>query len=134
MATVFTRIMEGEFPAAFVHEDDRCSVFMAKDPLAEGHALVVPRAEVDHWIDLDDDLLGHLMAVARRVGVAQQRAFGPARVGIIVAGYDVPHVHLHVVPTGSMADLNFAGVTHDAPLDELERGASRIRAELEDAS
>lgn len=134
MATVFTRIMDGEFPAAFAHDDDRCTVFMAKDPLAEGHALVVPRAEIDHWIDLDDDLLAHLMAVARRVGVAQQRAFGAARVGIIVAGYEVPHVHVHVVPTNSMADLNFAGVTHDVPLDELERAASSIRAELEEES
>ncbi|MGI9539020.1 MAG: HIT family protein [Miltoncostaeaceae bacterium] len=131
MATVFTRVMEGEFPGAFAHRDDRCAVFMAKDPLAVGHALVVPRAEIDQWIDLDDELLAHLMAVARRVGVAQRRAFDTARIGIIVAGYEVPHVHVHVIPTNSMADLDFTNVTRDVPLDELERAAGRIQAELE---
>ena len=62
MPSVFTMIMDGDLPASFVHRDDRCSVFMAKDPLADGHALVVPREEVDHWIDLDDDVMAHLEA------------------------------------------------------------------------
>ena len=124
-------IMDGGLPGAFVHDDESCAVFMAKDPLAEGHALVVPRAEIDHWIDVDDDLLAHLMSVARRVGIAQQRAFGAARIGIIVAGYEVPHVHVHVIPTNSMAELNFANATPDTPLEALERAAGLIRDELE---
>ncbi len=131
MPTVFSRIIEGEFPAAFVHRDDRCAVFMAKDPLARGHALVVPLDEVDHWIDLDDGLLAHLTAVARRVGVAQRRAFAPRRIGIIVAGYEVPHTHIHVIPTNSMGDLSFAGATPDVPLAELEIAAGAIRAHFE---
>ena len=131
MPTVFSRIIEGEFPAAFVHRDDRCAVFMAKDPLARGHALVVPLDEVDHWIDLDDGLLAHLTAVARRVGVAQRRAFAPRRIGIIVAGYEVPHTHIHVIPTNSMGDLSFAGATPDVPLAELELAAGAIRAHFE---
>ena len=134
MATVFSLIMEGELPAAIVHEDDLCAVIMAKDPLAEGHALVVPRAEIDHWIEVDDDLLAHLMAVARRVGAAQQRAFGAARIGVIVAGYEVPHVHVHVIPTSSMAELNFANASPDAPLEALERAARLIRDDLEPMS
>jgi diadenosine tetraphosphate (Ap4A) HIT family hydrolase len=131
MPTVFSRIIEGEFPAAFVHRDDRCAVFMAKDPLARGHALVVPLDEVDHWIDLDDGLLAHLTAVARRVGVAQRRAFAPRRIGIIVAGYEVPHTHIHVIPTNAMGDLSFAGATPDVPLAELELAAGAIRAHFE---
>ena len=131
MPTIFTRIIEGEIPGAFVLRDELCAVFMAKDPLATGHALVVPRAEVDHWIELDDDLLAHLMSVSRRVGAAQQRAFDSDRVGIIVAGYEVPHVHLHVVPTTSMRDFDFSRTERDAPLPKLEAAAKAIRDRLE---
>ena len=73
-----------------------------------GHALVVPRAEVDHWLDLDDVLAAHLTKVAQTVGRAQMTAFSPARVGLIIAGLEVPHTHLHVIPIESEADLDFA--------------------------
>lgn len=132
MPTIFTRIIDGELPAAFVLLDDRCAVFMAKDPLTQGHALVVPRVEIDHWVDLDDELLAHLTGVARRVGAAQQRAFSVERIGIIVAGYEVPHVHLHVIPTNAMSDFDFSRATRDAAMDGLEAAASAIRDHLSD--
>ena len=130
MPTVFTRIIEGELPGELVWQDERCVAFLSINPLAHGHVLVVPREEIDHWIDLDDDLLAHLMTVARRVGAAQQRAFSPARVGMIVAGYEVPHVHVHVVPTTSMGQLSFANAASDVEPEELRRAGEALRAEL----
>ncbi len=132
MATVFTRIINGELPGAFVHRDDRCAVFMSINPLAPGHALVVPVDEVDHWVDLAPDLAAHLFAVAHRVGRAQQRAFPCERVGLIVAGYEVPHTHLHVVPTSSMRQLDFANAAPSVARADLDAWAEALRAQLAD--
>jgi histidine triad (HIT) family protein len=107
MTTLSSRILRGELPARFVWQDDLCAVFLSIAPLRPGHALVVPRAEVDHWIDLPADTAAHLMTVAHAIGKAQQEAFEPARIGLMIAGFEVPHVHVHVVPTEGMADLDF---------------------------
>ena len=128
--SIFSRIFAGEIPATFVYTDEVCGVFLPINPLATGHVLVVPRAEVDHWIDLPADLVCHLMAVAQRMGKAQQAAFSCTRVGVIIAGYEVPHVHIHVVPTIDMSELNFANAAAHAGPDELEAAASRLRAHL----
>jgi len=130
MATVFTRIMAGELPGTFVHRDERCAAFLSINPLATGHTLVVPVAEVEHWIDLDDALAAHLFAVAHRIGRAQQAAFGPAKVGLIIAGYEVPHTHLHVVPTTTMAQLDFANAARSVTRDDLQAAADAITARL----
>ena len=108
MSTIFTRIIAGEIPGTFVHRDERCVAFLSINPLAHGHTLVVPVDEIDHWIDIPADLSAHLFDVARRVGIAQQAAFGCERVGLIIAGYEVPHAHIHVVPTMHMGQLDFA--------------------------
>jgi histidine triad (HIT) family protein len=130
MPTIFTRIIDGEIPGTFVHRDDRCVVFMSINPLAQGHALVVPIAEVDHWVDLEPELAAHLFAVAHQVGRAQQRAFACERVGLIIAGYEVPHTHLHVVPTNSMRQLDFANAARTVDRGELEAAAQALRATL----
>ncbi|HEX6420246.1 MAG TPA: HIT family protein [Acidimicrobiales bacterium] len=130
MATLFTRIIEGELPGRFVWRDDRAVVFLTIAPIAPGHALVVPVAEVDHWIDLEPDLAAHLMVVAREIGRAQMRAFSPTRVGMIVAGLEVPHCHLHLVPIESEADLSFARADHHADPAALDAAAERLRAAL----
>jgi histidine triad (HIT) family protein len=130
MATIFTRIIDGEIPGTFVHRDDRCVVFMSINPLAPGHALVVPIAEVDHWVDLEPDLAAHLFAVAHRVGRAQQAVFACERVGLIIAGYEVPHTHLHVVPTNSMRQLDFANAARTADRADLESAAAALRAAM----
>ena len=132
MPTIFTRIIAGEIPGTFVHRDERCVVFMSINPLAHGHALVVPIAEVDHWVDLPADVAAHLFAVAHRIGRAQQRAFSPDKVGLIIAGYEVPHTHLHVIPTTSMGQLNFANAAASVSREELESAAGAIRAALDD--
>jgi histidine triad (HIT) family protein len=130
MPTIFTRIIAGEIPGTFVWRDDRCVVFMSINPMARGHALVVPVAELDHWIDGDPDLVAHLFEVTRLVGLAQRAAFSPERVGVIVAGYEVPHTHVHVIPTDAMAQLSFANAAASVDRDDLEAAAEAIRAEL----
>ncbi len=130
MATIFTRIIEGEIPGTFVHRDDHCVVFLSINPLAHGHALVVPIAEHDHWVDLPADLAAHLFAVAHRVGRAQARAFGCDRVGVIIAGYEVPHTHIHLVPTNDMRELNFANAAASVSRDDLDAAAAAITAAL----
>ncbi len=130
MTTVFTRIINGEIPGTFVWRDDRCVAFMSINPLARGHVLVVPIEEIDHWIDADPDLCAHLFAVAREIGLAVNRAFNPERVGLIVAGYEVPHTHIHVLPTTSMSHFNFANAAASVARDDLEAAAEAIRVEL----
>ena len=130
MTTIFTRIMKGEIPGTFVHRDERCVVFLSINPLSDGHVLVVPIEEHDHWIDMPSDLSRHLFDVAHRVGRALSTAFPCERVGLVIAGYEVNHCHIHVVPTGSMHDLNFANAAASVERSTLEAHASRIVAAL----
>jgi histidine triad (HIT) family protein len=131
--TVFTRIIEGELPGRFVHRDDRCAAFLSINPLQPGHTLVVPIEEVDHWIDLSDDLAAHLLLVAKRIATAQQQVFSPERVGLMIAGLEVPHVHLHVVPIRGVHDLDFANAVRDPDPAALDAAADALRAALDDA-
>lgn len=130
MASVFSRIIAGELPARFVYDDDRCVAFLSIAPLREGHVLVVPREEVDHWLDLDDDLLAHLMVVSKRIGAALDRAYRPTKVGMMLAGLEVPHVHVHLVPIDSMHDMDFQGADNDPDPETLDTVAADIRAAL----
>ncbi|MFP5488014.1 MAG: HIT family protein [Acidimicrobiia bacterium] len=130
MATIFTRIIDGDIPGTFVWRDERCVAFMSINPMAHGHTLVVPIEEVDHWVDADPELTTHLFEVTRIIGEAQRRAFAPERVGVIIAGYEVPHTHIHVVPTNEMRELSFANAAASVDRDELESAAEAIRAAL----
>ena len=130
MTTIFSRIITGEIPGTFVHRDDRCVAFMSINPLAHGHVLVVPVDEIDHWIDAPADLVAHLFDVTHRIGRAQKQAFDCERVGVIIAGYEVPHAHVHVIPTSSMAQLSFANAAASVDRDDLEAAAEAIRAQL----
>jgi len=130
MPTIFTRIIEGEIPGTFIWRDDKCVAFMSINPMSFGHALVVPIVEVDHWIDLEPELAQHLFEVARRISIAQQAAFSPARVGLIIAGYEVPHTHIHVLPTNDMSDLSFSNAASSVDREDLERSADAIHNEL----
>ncbi len=132
MATLFTKIIEGEIPGRFVWRDERAVAFLTIAPIAPGHALVVPIDEVDHWVDLEPDLAAHLMEVARVVGRAQVQAFPAARIGMIIAGLEVPHCHMHLVPIESEADLSFARADHDPDPAALDDAADRLRAALRD--
>ena len=130
MATLFTRIINGELPGRFVWRDDRVVAFLTIAPLKPGHVLVVPIEEVDHWIDLEPGLLTHLMDVSQVIGRAVDRAFAPEKVGMMIAGLEVPHVHVHVVPMTSVRDLDFANADSNPSDESLEEAAERIRAAL----
>src|SRR6266545_2910491 len=114
MPTLFTRIIDGEIPGRFVWKDDDAVAFLTIAPITPGHTLVVPRQEVDHWLDLSGALATHLTLVAQAIGQAQMEAFSPARVGLIVAGLEVPHCHVHVLPINAESDLSFAKADHTA--------------------
>ena len=132
MASVFTKIIAGELPARFVWSDERCVAFLSINPLTTGHTLVVPREEVDHWLDLPDDLWTHLAAVSRTIGKAIDVAYSPVKVGMMLAGLEVPHVHVHVAPIHALSDLNFANADPNPDPADLDRAAETIRAALVD--
>ena len=130
MATIFTRIIGGEIPGTFVWRDERCVAFLSINPMGHGHTLVVPIEEVDHWIDLPADLAAHLWEVAGHIGRAQQAAFAPRRVGVLVVGDEVPHTHIHLIPFHDLSQLDLT--TADASPDPagLDAAAERLRAAL----
>jgi histidine triad (HIT) family protein len=130
MPSIFSRIIAGEIPGKFVWRDDRVVAFLSIEPMRPGHTLVVPRDEVDHWIDLEPDLASHLFVVAQQVGRAQNAEWKPRRVGVLIVGDEVPHVHIHVVPITSPDQLSFANVDRSPAPEDLEDAAERIRARL----
>ena len=133
MSSVFTKIIEGELPGRFVWADEQCVAFLSIQPLAQGHVLVVPRREVDAWIDLPEELATHLMTVSRAIGRAVDAAFSPKRVGLMIQGFEVPHVHIHVWPVSSTADFDFANADHDPDQAVTDDAAQRIREGLRSA-
>jgi histidine triad (HIT) family protein len=134
MATVFTKIIDGELPGRFVWRDDRCVAFLSINPLRHGHVLVVPIEEVDHWLDLDPGLNAHLVSVSQRIGQAQMAAFSPTRIGLMIAGLEVPHVHLHLVPIDGVHDMDFANAARDPDPAAMDAARDAIVAALRDAS
>jgi diadenosine tetraphosphate (Ap4A) HIT family hydrolase len=130
MSTLFTKIIAGEIPGRFVWADDVAVAFSTIAPITPGHVLVVPRAEIVQLTDATDDLLAHLVAVARRIGQAQQAAWSAPRAALLVAGFEVPHLHLHVLPAWDEASLSFRNARTDVPAAELDAAASRVRDTL----
>jgi histidine triad (HIT) family protein len=130
VATIFTRIIRGELPGRFVWKDDEAVAFLTINPIRPGHTLVVPREEIDHWLDLPPHLLAHLSRVAQSVGQALQRAFRPVKVGMIVAGLEVSHVHLHLIPVQSLGDFDFSKADKNPDPKAMDRAAAEIRAAL----
>jgi histidine triad (HIT) family protein len=107
MATIFTRIINGEIPCHKISEDDRYFAFLDINPLKAGHTLVVPKKETDYLFDMDDDDLAGIVLFARKVAAAIRIAYPCNRIGIAVLGLEVPHAHIHLVPMDSMEDVNF---------------------------
>jgi len=130
MPTIFSRIIEGELPGRFVWKDEQAVAFLSIAPMMPGHTLVVPRAEVDHWIDLEPPLASHLFRVAQQIGQAQRLEWQPARIGVLVVGEEVPHTHLHVVPINRPDELTFAHADPAPDPAALDDAAARIRARL----
>lgn len=131
MPSLFSNIIEGEIPGTFVWRDDLCVAFMTIGPLRPGHTLVVPIEEIDHWIDIPDVLRDHLFDVSSQIGAAIQDAFEPTRVGLMIAGLEVPHAHIHLVPIDGVHDLDFSNADDSASREDIEAAAARIREALE---
>jgi diadenosine tetraphosphate (Ap4A) HIT family hydrolase len=130
VATLFTRIINGELPGRFVYEDDDVVAFLTIQPMTHGHTLVVPRAEIDQWQDIDQAEFGRVMAVAQLIGKAVCRAFGADRAGLIIAGLEVAHLHVHVFPARDLSDFGFANVDTDPSQDSLDEAQAKIKEAL----
>jgi len=133
MSTLFTKIIEGDIPGRFVWKDPDVVAFLSINPLADGHTLVVPRQEVDRWTDAPADLLAKLTAVAQTIGKAQVEAFGAARAGLIIAGFEINHLHLHVWPSNSQVEYDFKQAQQHPDPAVMEASAEKIRNALRDA-
>jgi histidine triad (HIT) family protein len=128
MSSVFTQILAGDIPGRFLYRDDRAAAFLTIAPLNPGHVLVVPVAEIDHWDDLDAELAAYVFQLAQRVAKAIKQVYDPTRVALIIAGLEVPHAHLHVVPIDSEAELSFSRARTDVPAAELDEVQRKLTA------
>lgn len=132
MSTVFTKIIDGELPGRFVYRDDHVAAFLTIEPVAYGHTLIVPVQEVDKWTDLDRDTWAHANDIAQEVGQAVINAFGSERAGYLIAGFEVPHAHIHVFPANDMSGYSLQNImradeTDDAKMDDA---AAKLREHL----
>jgi diadenosine tetraphosphate (Ap4A) HIT family hydrolase len=130
MASVFTKIINGELPGRFVYEDDDVVAFLTIAPMTHGHTLVVPRAEIDQWQDVDPAVFARIMEVAQLIGKAVTRAFDAERAGLIIAGLEVPHLHIHVFPAYNLTDFGFANVDNNPSPESLDEAQAKIKAAL----
>lgn len=134
MASVFSMIINGDLPGRFVYSDDLGDdgvvAFLTIGPMTQGHTLVVPRAEVDNWQDVDPALFHRVMDVSQRIGRAVCRAFGAERAGMIIAGLEVPHLHVHVFPAYNLTDFGFANVDNNPSPESLDEAQRKIIAAL----
>lgn len=130
MPSVFTMIINRDLPGRFVYEDDDVVAFLTIEPMTPGHTLVVPRDEVDNWQDLEPVVLDRVMHVAQRIGKAVCAAFGATRAGVIIAGLEVPHLHVHVFPAFNLTDFGFAHVDRNPSPESLDEAQAKIIAAL----
>lgn len=130
MPSVFSKIIQGELPGRFVWKDERCVGLLTINPLKPGHTLVIPRQEIDHWIDVPAELSRHVFDVAQTIGKAQQAAFKPTKVGLVIVGLEVRHSHVHVVPIDDVRDLDFAHAQKNPDPKALDAAAEKLRAAL----
>ena len=131
MATIFSRIVAGEIPCHKVAEAEEFFAFLDINPVAKGHTLVIPKAEVDYLFDIDDPKLGRMMAFAKRVARAQEAAIPCKRIGLAVMGLEVPHAHIHLVPITKESDMYFGGKKLSLSQEELAEIAKQIRERFE---
>lgn len=130
MATIFTKIVQGEIPSYKIAEDDRYYAFLDIYPLAKGHTLVIPKEEVDDLFDLDDDLLSGMTTFSKKIAKAIEKVIPCARIGVAVLGLEVPHAHIHLIPINSEADISFSRPKLKLSQEEFQDIAARIRKEL----
>lgn len=132
MATLFTKIVQGEIPSYKIAEDENFFAFLDIHPLAKGHTLVIPKQETDYLFDLDDSMLSEMMIFSKKIAKAIEKVIPCNRIGVAVLGLEVPHAHIHLVPINSEADISFSRPKLKLSSEEFEEIASKIRAALSD--
>lgn len=130
MATLFTKIINRELPGRFVYEDDEFVAFLTIAPFTQGHTLVVPRAEIDQWQDVDPAVFARMIALSQRIGRAVMQAFDAPRSGLLIAGLEVPHLHVHVFPAYQLADFDISGADPNPSPESLDEAQARIKTAL----
>ncbi len=128
MATLFSKIVNGEIPCYKVAESDEFLAFLDIQPLTKGHVLVIPKVEVDYIFDLEDDLLGKMMIFSKQVAHKIKLAYPCKKVGVTVIGLEVPHAHIHLVPMNALVDMNFSAAKLKLDSLELEQIANNIKS------
>ena len=132
MASIFTKIVNGEIPGRFVYESDDVVAFLTIEPMTQGHTLVVPRAEIDQWQNIEPAVFARVMEVSQLIGKAVCSAFDAERAGVIIAGLEVPHLHVHVFPARELSDFGFANVDRNPSPESLDEAQAKIKAALAD--
>ncbi|MFI9505990.1 HIT family protein [Nocardia sp. NPDC052566] len=132
MASVFSAIIAGQLPGRFVWEDDEFVAFLTIAPVTPGHTLVVPRKEIDQWQDVDPGLFARLNSVAQHIGQAVRTAFDAPRAGLLIAGLEVPHLHVHVFPAYTMGDFDISGADTAPTPESLDEAQAKIKKALRD--
>ncbi|WP_225727739.1 MULTISPECIES: HIT family protein [unclassified Nocardia] len=132
MASVFSAIIAGQLPGRFVWEDDEFVAFLTIAPVTQGHTLVVPRKEIDQWQDVDANTFARLTGVAQTIGQAVRKAWDAPRAGLLIAGLEVPHLHLHVFPAYSMGDFDISGADQSPSPESLDEAQAKIKQALRD--
>ena len=127
MASIFARIIQGEIPCHKIAENEKFIAFLDITPVAKGHTLVVPKQEVDHFFDLENDLLAEINLFAKEVAVKLQRTIPCRRIGVAIIGLEVPHAHVHLIPLNTMADINFSAERLKFTQEELAEIAAAVR-------
>mgnify|MGYP002718126777 CR=1 FL=1 len=133
MSSVFSKVISGELPGRFIFRDDTVAAFLSIEPIAYGHTLVVPVQEIDKWTDIPSDIWAHMNEVAQMVGRAIIEEFGSARAGYLIAGFEVPHAHIHVFPADDMSGYNLANVMKFDQTDpaKMDEAATKLRHALD---
>lgn len=130
MASIFTKIVNGEIPSMKVAEDDQYLAFLDVNPVAPGHVLVIPKKEIDYIFDMEDDHYVGLQLFVKKVARGLEKAMPCERVGVAVVGLEVPHVHIHLLPLNSMEDINFSKPKLSLPKEKMEEIQAKIRSEV----
>ena len=130
MATLFSKIVNGEIPCYKIAEDENYLAFLDINPLAKGHTLVIPKKEVDYIFDLDDQLLAGMMVFSKKVAKAIEKAVPCKKIGLAVLGLEVPHAHIHLIPINKLGDINFANPKLKFSQEDLTTTANAIIAQL----
>lgn len=130
MASIFTKIVNGEIPCYKIAEDDRFLAFLDTHPLAKGHTLVIPKQETDYLFDLDDELIAGLLVFAKKIARAIDSVMECKRVGVAVLGLEVPHAHIHLIPVNNLYDIEFSRPKLKLSPEEFEEIAAKIRSAM----